>query len=271
MKNTVNFIKPRTTHSKIFKTCIKQKQKKPGQKTYTHTSFTQRNLWFNGERVPNRILNWKGNYRNTFKKIVGQTLLSPWKMKNGCRNEPNWQTFFITWSNLTIPRANCFTANDKIFVFKVGKHIFRKIIYLQSHVTKGNLEIFPLLLGFRVRKNRSKAQILVKNIWRTTVQHWTGFFLPLNSNVWHTDRPFHCHFCSAWELDFERRGSILRVAVWSDTQYYYKSASRQVLYICERRSFMSEESIEHSDAFFSFQFYWVIIDMQHCIHLRCTE
>lgn len=64
-------------------------------------------------------------------------------MKNDCKNEPNWQTFFIMWSNL-IPITSHFTSNDKIFVFKIEKnHIF----------AKENLEIIPLLLGFGVRKN----------------------------------------------------------------------------------------------------------------------
>jgi hypothetical protein len=62
-----------------------------------------------------------------------------------------------------------------------------------------------------------KIAASLKSYWKppgqTAEQSWTLFPLPLNTSVWWGEGPVPWIFCSAWELDFKRRGRTLWVAV----------------------------------------------------------
>lgn len=167
------------------------------------------------KEFPIGCLSWKGNYGSTFKKIVGQILLSALKMKNGCRNEPNWQTFFITWSSLTIPGANCFTSNDKIFVFKIGKIMYleKSFVFTKSCYKKKSWNIFTAAWVWSEEEIGARS----KAYWKTSgeLQNNKQDFSFLSTQK--LDRVINPFSVSSVQNKNWKK-SILWAAVWSDTQ-----------------------------------------------------
>lgn len=150
-----------------------------------------------------RILSWKFVKSRKISSNGRSGSVEFFEGENDCRNRPTWQASYNHINLLTckILQNMFLKASDRILRFK------RKITVWKTMWQEKIFKWFHCCFGLKVRNDINKTQVLLKSLYSS---------LSFNTRVWLGDESFLWIFCSAWELNGEKKKNVVRcrVIIW---------------------------------------------------------
>ncbi|XP_072909831.1 zinc finger BED domain-containing protein 5-like isoform X6 [Hemitrygon akajei] len=181
----VTFIKQRPVHSRMFKKLCEHLDKE-----HTNLLLHTEIQWLSRGRVLNRLFELKGELQEYFQENGRPYFAECFKDEEWLQKLAYLADIFHHMNELNKslqgPGENVLTSSDKILGFK------KKLNLWKNHVAKGNLEMFPLLLGLESVEGYQKVSSLIEHHLEELQKKIGHYFSSLSTEVYDWMRDPFC-------------------------------------------------------------------------------